>query len=831
MYWSTAKRQASSLDLHLVENTHDVNQLGWVYRKSHGREEYYPCRKCCKDEYDGLFTDVRPGSIVIRILGWKNWSTGSYDQIPNRQWQNFLEEAEAHGEGGREEKSNTGNDNNNNERKLQIFLRMNEKTFQDDPVGLKLEELAVKAQWERVHENQRNMHIQARAHRQEEEKEENNEGATGNGDSTQNLLSSTTSKAQPPTVSKENSPNNAASSDDDSDDDDDDDDDDNGKKKSKDKLRDGDVIEYYDPIGVAGKQEWLKRATILGIRARATLPLNLDNGQLGLDKSCRIKLVQRRLRGKLVDVETSGSFKPIRDFALKTCGTTELVALKGMAERSKAIRQSHQDGVGKFWEENGDRDDQKGKEDSRNGDLKKTGNFKAGLTTTEKMDDKKAPAVISQEEESKSDEKTNLEENQPVWKTQLQGLLEETIEKKKRNKRSRLSMEPEQLSAVLEVWSKLQQRINQSGESTQEVVLQLAKAMGMPHVHLDPIMHGDEDKAVTDYTKKKTMVALSEWLENRSAVDKFINVATIESVDEPPEPKSSRKETRQSMVTKVPSFATYQGKRRKSAKAMSRSSSSSSLMSLEKEGDSTTTAVGSRKRRVAQSVDVNQATKSSAKSRKHRSCLPAVETVNSKSIIRTETTNKPQGRPPLSKRKAAPKSYEPTSVTVRKKRKSAALARSSSTLDSGDDSKNLPRRRQCKNQPRNEDKGENNDVPSRIEQRQIEIKNKIEAETKKKEAKRRYKPHMSIEQLEFVWEFWEEAKQLVDDPNSKGELKDFIIDVSLNVKYPQLRIMRFVQGDRDRILSDRALGEVHKLLQTWLAEKRKKTTKTAGADM
>jgi hypothetical protein len=265
----------------LKPETNHTDQLGW-YKVSHkSGAVYYPCRTCVKDEDLFLFDDSKSKSkstpMTICLLGWKYKQAGTFEKIHVAKWFPW-----------------TKDDEPTNKKRLASFLQAVGVKWDHDPVSNKTEELAIRAMWQRV---------------QERETEGPSEEPT-------QLVFPTSPN---PRIIKE-IPNGDGVSSDEEEDDSDVEEEEAGstypRPKKKQKLRDGDMIEYYSPIAVCGKSEWLTNATVIGICPRhKTLPLDLDTGD-AIDRDHLIRIVKRRLRGKMVDNKPGQSFKALRQYSL-----------------------------------------------------------------------------------------------------------------------------------------------------------------------------------------------------------------------------------------------------------------------------------------------------------------------------------------------------------------------------------------------------------------------------------------------------------------------------------------------------------------------------------
>ena len=87
---------------------------------------------------------------------------------------------------------------------------------------------------------------------------------------------------------------------------------------SNEPIRPGDVIEYYSPIYVAGDPRGLRRATVLSIDPKDSMPLVLSNGE-GLPKNIKVKRVKVISGDDLLD--HPGIFRLICMFKLRKLGS------------------------------------------------------------------------------------------------------------------------------------------------------------------------------------------------------------------------------------------------------------------------------------------------------------------------------------------------------------------------------------------------------------------------------------------------------------------------------------------------------------------------------
>jgi hypothetical protein len=485
LFLFSAKQRLQGISCwHLVDKIHSIDQLGW-YRKTTSKyltssikrkttDTYYPCRKFYPDETMGIFDKVPTNQLAVRYLTL-NQKT-EYKLIAQGRWEGL------------------GEDGDNTKMTNYMAFLKTKVSFSDDPVALKLEELAIRAMWDKAKENEAQHKKQPQATTAAQEPACQAAQLVLPGMPVAKEISGASTMETYPMSSQDitnNAPDDASSPSSDSDSED-------GLQspgKKKETLRNGDVIEYYDPIGVAGKPEWLRHATIVGIDPKQkNLPLNLDNGQ-SIDRDHPIKRIQIRHRGKIQDY--SGTFKAVRHYALRTCGTQELIGIQSMARQAKEIRQRHEQGVASFWE--GGNDEEKG-EKPQNEDMK-------NARKPEKTTGKPSAPKDQVQKPSSSDKLPR------PWEKHLSALLKATREKMEQNHRFVPSMTPERLELVLKVWSRLEIRMQQQPQTTSKMAVQdLAETLDLSLYRVDIVMHGDEAKKLSYINKEEVLQALKKWM-------------------------------------------------------------------------------------------------------------------------------------------------------------------------------------------------------------------------------------------------------------------------------------------------------------------------------
>ncbi|CAJ1938308.1 unnamed protein product [Cylindrotheca closterium] len=422
-------------------DTNRADQLGWhkAPKQKRAKENtWYPCRLCKPDERIGLMQDSSRDKIMVRYLGY---------QSDTAHWHAFLKEKEY-----------IPLTLENKESGMDTYIRHLKKHFKDDEVGFRAEILAVREMWRTVQERE--------------------ETSISKAKSTTKKATKTQSKPSTPrqaTLNRKLSHYCESSDEGNSDNDLDLYGLDKRAASKRIPLKAGDVIEYYDPIGVAGKSQWLKSAIILGVVAKAKkFPLNLDSGDL-LDRQSRIKRVKRLYKGKLKACQDA-TFKDVNDYGLRTSGTTEMIGINTKIQKAKQIRKDFAAGVDNFW--------------------------KAGSI------------------ESNEDDKATSNSNATVsTQIRLPGLLQHIQNEMATNPQYDPPIRPEQLDVVMRVRECLQQKIdvaNDSSATIKSIIPFLATRLQLELESLDKFLNSIEDMNLSDAEKMEVIKALQSWLEDPS---------------------------------------------------------------------------------------------------------------------------------------------------------------------------------------------------------------------------------------------------------------------------------------------------------------------------
>ena len=317
------------LKLDVVENINNLDDIGWYcYADKRGKKiTYYPAissqnkaeaRMLLKDRKNKKFKTKK-----IQYLGVSWRYALAHEEIALSKWISFSECSESE-----------------NEKRLKNFVEAISKTSQlkKDPMGLKIEELALRKMWERVKK-------QKEKRQRDEEKEL--------AESIESVDKIKILAAVPPsmTVTQEsdiNSHDGNRKEDTDNESDHADDYDDanslsplwNQKKRTR--LRVNDQIEFYDSMAVFGNASALQKATVVGIRPdNKSYPLLLSNLIIPLESSHRV----RRL--------PDGNWQPISEFELLPEGKQSLAdsgtGLNKAIESVKKIREEVSKAKDDYW--------------------------------------------------------------------------------------------------------------------------------------------------------------------------------------------------------------------------------------------------------------------------------------------------------------------------------------------------------------------------------------------------------------------------------------------------------------------------------------------------
>jgi hypothetical protein len=851
-------------------------------QRSKGKTHYYPCRKCCADEIDGLFEEdhnnrnKNKNKMVVRFLGWKWHSAGQYDPISETSWRPLVLPDTT------TTATTTTTTTNDDEVFLSHHLRAISKELEHDPVALKTEELVVRAMWQKVQQREQEepppatkpllleyddddtttTFLRMTKEEEDEKKEER-------------ITDHTTFRRR--AFSRPESEDDESSSDD-NDHDNDNDKDDNamddlpspGFKAKKKVLRTGDVISYYDPIAVAGKEEWWKQATIVGIAPKKkTYPLNLDNGQL-LDRDHRIQRVQKMHRGTLIACHDA--IRPIRGFSLPTSGTQQLLGLQRMAQHGKQMREEHAQAMDQFWEQpqpqGGGAEDVNGTRISgtkpppstTGASAEEEPNDNPTTTTNEikKARQRSSLANLFSEPARGVQQEVLFKPAEPAWKIHLTKLLDTTRTNIKAKKRYDPSMTPDQLELVLKVWSTLleQQRVQQqqsqySSSTTKEAVKALADTLDMSVERVNAVMHGDEHRTLSAMNKLEVTEALETWLheqppplvENANAtVDLEEEASTTDhyQMEVPILTTPSRRKRSLATSSVRPPPSTNRRKHQKQEDAQSlkqflddptRSSSTHTRRSSMGMSDVPAATTPSRRRRTMGGASPAALLPPASATRRtrhpsdasHDLGLPASASASASrrkrghsevGILASSTTREiiktATSVTPAKKRPAHP-AFEPAPVKRRKKQQQANLMSRSFTSDSVD---TMPRKKRRETiaviqKPPSEPK-----QPSPIEMARKTIHELIERVKKSMETEKRYNPHLTVEQLELLLKVWTKISEM--EPTKKVE--KIVMEMSDELEVSHSKLTRLLTGDKENQLSEGQIENVSERLKTWLVE-------------
>eukprot|EP00980_Cylindrotheca_fusiformis_P011804 scaffold2816_cov121-Cylindrotheca_fusiformis.AAC.20 len=532
---SIAQEEVQDLAFPLIQETKSMDQLGWHKAKKQKNQKentWYPCRLCHPDEGKGLFQPhCEDGNrILVRYLGYQSDTAGSYNEIKSSEFFPLTEE--------------------NRQTAFDTYKRHLARYFKTNLVARRAEELAVISMWDKVQKRANGLSTP----------DKSCESVDLQSPSLEAL---SPLKATPTSIMR---PNFGSEADDCSSDSDDDNVHATAALKGKREiLRDGDVIEYYDPIGVVGNKQWLRRATVLGVDPKnKSTPINLDNGQF-LDRNSKIKRIRRRNRGKVEKCD--GSFREISEYSLRSCGTMEMVAFQKQVQRVKAIHQEGKEDIEKFWQPEGDEN--------------------AGRDSATQK-----PQKVPKEPGDNAPKTSTILSRIPKWELCLEALLERTKEQLAKKRRFVPSMQPGQIETVLKVWEVLQKQFGSSTDrNTKQVVAALSSKLGISTARLNSVMHGDENKTLSIANKNEVITLLEEWLEEPT------NLVLDENGDV--QRRENKNMTLSRRISSALNGALNKPKKRESESIdfpLSASSASSSTASFDRKEDSKQ-IIGSSKRR------------------------------------------------------------------------------------------------------------------------------------------------------------------------------------------------------------------------------------------
>jgi hypothetical protein len=304
--YPSAQQTVDNLSFRSVQGIVDVGNIGWYYREMGSAKnlQFYPAIRVDENKAEAKVLlenkmtkqkTKKTDYIYIQYIGLQANNVNRYDSIPASKWVPIDSapvpsaasgEQKQAGVSGRNKKSSGKKVTQyDNEGRLQVFLQLikknEKKKFHDNPLALKTEELSLRKMWDIVRKQHEEQEQIKRQKLEELEKENGALAAVTTVISQDDTLSPTHFISQ--LAERRNCDGNVDSDDDSSDDGDDDNNDElgdswelSGRLKKKGMLKVGDEIEYYAPEGIAGDTRWLRRSTILGVRARDEYPLVLS---------------------------------------------------------------------------------------------------------------------------------------------------------------------------------------------------------------------------------------------------------------------------------------------------------------------------------------------------------------------------------------------------------------------------------------------------------------------------------------------------------------------------------------------------------------------------
>ena len=384
-------------------------------------------------------------------------------------------------------------------------------------------------------------------------------------------------------------------------------------------------------------------------------------------------------------------------------------------------------------------------------------------------------------------------EDPPVWKLQITKLIEETREKMQKMRRFVPSMSPEELEFVLKVWDILEQKIQKSGQQhdSKSAVAALSFFLGVNHRRLDVIMHGDVDKKY--YTNQKTEVLeiLRKLVENPEACDRFIS-----KTDDILPKKTAQKRQREEDASSVqknedsdgaPPTETEPPSRRRKVASKASPVAKKRLATYKKPKPSS----AKRKRRAKkeegmsneESYNENEGKEEEEEERKEDKEEATVKTSNATSVVSDIERAVGPGKTP------------------KKPSDSITYSSDSSGSDDEDSTPKKPNRRKV-------------EIPLK-EKVRIGVKAMMEDIKAKQERNKRYKPHLSFEQLDFVLRCWNVLEKL----ERTEKLEVIVTDLAVELSLTHFKLTRFLFADKEQNLSEKQVEDIYQKLIPWLEKK------------
>jgi hypothetical protein len=355
LYFHPAKKIVEGMSMDIVRGVVETKMLGWEVEKT-GRGKvikYYPTIRLDNDNDEAgvLLEEKQQNSrikngFVVKYLGVKSSLARKYDYIAASRWEPCSlggdestdkqspssTSSQQRARGKRRSKPHQLDD----EARLKNFLShiKGQSQFKDEPVDLKVEELAVRKTWETVMKQQREFEL-----KQKEEEEQR---------ATMQVLAPVVSQDEAPMKGNldyyEGSENE-----------DDEDEDAIGQLASfhssieenvTPSLQVGDDLEFYAPEGVAGNPMWLRRAKIMGIRPNHEYPV-VFNDFINLPRTHHVRKLP------------NGCFRAIESYQLEEQGeVTIAMCLDRTVSNLKRAREEINKAADDFWENSEQEDEE-----------------------------------------------------------------------------------------------------------------------------------------------------------------------------------------------------------------------------------------------------------------------------------------------------------------------------------------------------------------------------------------------------------------------------------------------------------------------------------------
>ncbi len=454
----------------IVQRIDALADLGWRHQTHSKRRTgtmVFPCIRLRSDEARLMFPKLVDTKIPVRYLGWRWKDATRWEQIIPSTYHPFGTKDEEY---------------------LTQFL---DQEYGASPsVERRVEELVIRGCWQKVYQNQ-----QQREQNQQQEQE-----ALSKLDAVPKSFLTLQQLHEPnPNPVSHNSRHDDNEDDDNNKSNNNDDDDDDGDqslspsaKRKRVVLRPGDIVEYYLPGRIFGNPDVLCQSKILGVTPKGAFPLNLESGDF-LDPDQKVRRLAKVHKAVLVE-DVEGVFRAVREFALRTAGTKELVGFHNKVRQIAQSRRDHTRSMDEFWQ-----------------------------TKTEegtKKSDKQSVSCITMSSLSTGKEsKAVCNKNQPEWHQRLSKQLEQVEQNMKTKRRYSPRITPDELRLIMKIWSFLQKKHGQD-LGPKQAIDTLVHELEMSEMRITAILYGDPEHKLSDQNKLEILEELRTWMKNKKEHDR-----------------------------------------------------------------------------------------------------------------------------------------------------------------------------------------------------------------------------------------------------------------------------------------------------------------------